>query len=445
MKSLAGRIFLILVVATVVIQVLSFGVVLGYLAQVKRAELYRFMAADLAMSRAVLLEQPAQQRARLIERLDRGFYRLVLQPAGQQNTPHDSGVILETIAPVQQKLGPEVPVRGIQLAPNVYGMEMPIDDVHKLVVSFGGKDPPFAPPPLGVVLGYLALVLLAVMPVAWLAVRLATRPLSRLAAAARALGANLNAPQVPETGTSEVVGAARAFNAMQRAIQKHLDERTQILASISHDLKTPLTRLRLRVGNLAPAEQRQRCEEDIDAMNALVQEGLDYAASAQLRERRVPLDLNRLVEDLSERASDMGQRVSTSGQLAAPYECAPRALERALQNLIDNGVKYGGGAQIVLSDTTDEIEIRVEDNGPGLPEDLLEKTFDPFFRAEQSRSRVTGGTGLGLSIARNLIRAHGGEIRLENRVAGGLAARVTLPRHPAASQRSDRKLSAGSA
>jgi len=329
---------------------------------------------------------------------------------------------------VRQKVGPEVPVHGVLLAPSVYGMEMPIDDVHKLVVSFEGRDAPFAPPPLGAILSYLALVMLAVMPVAWLAVRLATLPLSRLAAAARALGANLNAPQVPEKGTTEVAGAARAFNAMQRAIQKNLDERTQILASISHDLKTPLTRLRLRVAQLGPTDPRERCEADIDAMNALVQEGLDYAASAQLREQRVPLDVNRLVEDMVERAGDMGQRVNASGCLKAPFECAPRALERSLQNLVDNAVKYGGGAQLVLNDGTDEIEIRVEDNGPGLPENLLEKAFDPFFRAEQSRSRETGGTGLGLSIARNLIRAHGGEIRLENRAAGGLAACITLPR-----------------
>lgn len=428
MKSLAGRIFLILVVATVAIQVLSFGGVLGVMGHGKRAEMYRFMARDIDMSRAILREQPAESRASWIERLNRGYYKLIVQPAGVQNTHHDSRILREAIEPVRLKVGPAVPVRGIQLGPHAYGMEMPIDDVHKLVVVFENEDPPFGPPPLGVILSYLMLVMLAVMPAAWLAVRLATRPLSRLAAAARALGANLNAPQVPETGTTEVVGAARAFNAMQRAIQRNLDERTQILASISHDLKTPLTRLRLRVAELGPADQRERCEADIDAMNALVQEGLDYAASAQLREQRVPLDLNRLVEDIVERAGDMGQRVNASGQLKAPFECAPRALERSLQNLVDNAVKYGGGARVVLNDGSEQIEIRVEDNGPGLPEDLLEKAFDPYFRAEQSRSRETGGTGLGLSIARNLIRAHGGEIRLENRAAGGLAACITLPR-----------------
>jgi len=323
-----------------------------------------------------------------------------------------------------------VPVRPIAIeegGKHVPGLEFPVDGAQTLLVLFADKEMPFAPPPIRVILAYLLAVALATVLAAWFAVRLATQPLSRMAAAARALGANLNAPQIPEAGPTEVAGAARAFNAMQRAIQKHLDERTQILASISHDLKTPLTRLRLRVANVTPVESRARLEADIDAMSALIQEGLDYAASEKLREQRAPLDLNRLVEDIAERGGDTGHRVETSGRVDKPYECAPRALERAIQNLVDNAVKYGGRAHIRLQNGADHVEIRVEDDGPGMPEELLHKAFDPFFRAEHSRSRETGGTGLGLSIARNLVRAHGGDIHLENRAAGGLTARVVLP------------------
>ncbi|HEU0201623.1 MAG TPA: ATP-binding protein [Burkholderiaceae bacterium] len=432
MKSLAGRVFLILALATTAIQVLSFGGVLALTAREGRQTMFRFLAADVAFVQDLLRTQTPPLRETTLGLLNgRGYYELILQPVAQQNRITDDRSLAETAAPVQARLGPEqkvtpvlVPLPGDVLP----ALELPLDREQKLIVAFPDKKPPFAPPPPTVILLYIAVVSLSVMVVAWFAVRLATRPLARLAEAARVLGANLNAAQIPETGTTEVASAARAFNAMQRAIQKHVDERTQILASISHDLKTPLTRLRLRLANLSPADPRARCEEDIDAMNALVQEGLDYAASAQLRERRVPLDLNRLIEDLAERAGDMGQRVTTSGKLAAPLQCAPRALERAIQNLIDNAVKYGDGAHIALDENAEHVEIRIEDNGPGLPDELLEKAFDPFFRAEQSRSRETGGTGLGLSIARNLVRAHGGEIDLANRSAGGLTARIRLPK-----------------
>jgi protein-histidine pros-kinase len=429
MKSLAGRIFLILLVATVAIQALSFGGVLAFLGLEARRQMYDFMAADIAFVRNFVRSQAPHKREEALMQLNRGYYRFTLQSKDVHNDPFDDERLQATAKPVQDVLGADIVVRQVLVAGlNDKGLEIPIDEVHQLAVSFEGRDPPFSPPAPGVFVAYLVAIMLAVMPAAWLAVRLAVRPLSRLAAAARALGADLNAPQVPEAGTTEVAGAARAFNAMQRAIQKHLDERTQILASVSHDLKTPLTRLRLRIGNMAPAEQRVRCEADIDAMNALVQEGLDYAASAQVREQRVPLDLNRLVEDLAERAADVGARVQIRGRLSTAVQCAPRALERALQNLIDNAVKYGGGARIALADEADWVEVRVEDDGPGLPRELLERAFDPFFRAEHSRSRETGGTGLGLSIARNLIRAQGGDIELANGAAGGLVARVRLPR-----------------
>jgi protein-histidine pros-kinase len=435
MKSLAGRVFLILFAATVVVQVLSFGGVVAFHGIESRRQMYEFMAADLDFVCRFLRSQPPEVREAALKDLNRGYYELSLRPASLAYRPVESDRVREKVEPVQEKLGPDTPVRAV-MVPNGtdtrLGLEMPIDATQKLVVVFEGKEPPFSPPSIWVILAYLATVMVAVMPFAWFAVCIPIRPMRRFAEAARALGRNLNAPQVAETGPVEVVEAARAFNAMQRAIQKHVDERTQILASVSHDLKTPLTRLRLRVGDVAPEPLRQRLEADLDAMGTLVQEGLDYAQSAQVREQRVPLDLNRLVEDVAERAADMGQQVQTSGRLDAPCTCSPRAVERALQNLVDNAVKYGGCVHIRLSNGGGQVEIRVDDEGPGLPPELLDKAFDPFFRAEQSRSRETGGTGLGLSIARNLMRAHGGDITLENRAAGGLSARIVLPLNPAA-------------
>lgn len=441
MKSLNGRVFLIVFLATVVIQALSFGGVMLFHGKESRRQMYDFVAADLDFVCKFLREQPPERRHDLITKLDRGYYHLILKSADTDYPTYDSAAMRGKVSIVQERVGASTPVRGVRFgtAPDAaVGIEMPIDKAHKLFVKFDGKDPPFSPPPVNVILAYLALVTLAVLPFAWYAVCIATRPLSRFKDAAQALSKNLNSPQMcAEEGPVEVRDAARAFNSMQRAIQKHIDERTQILASISHDLKTPLTRLRLRLadgatnGSASGATngQRAKLEADIDAMSALVQEGLDFAASAQLREQRAPLDINLLLEDMAESAADIGQRVEVSGRLAKPYPCAPRAVERALQNLVDNAIKYGGSACIRVRDSADRIEICVEDDGPGLTQDMLQRAFDPFFRGEQSRNRGTGGTGLGLAIARNLIRAHGGDIVLENRPTGGLAARIVLPPH----------------
>lgn len=429
MKTLAARMFLILALATVAIQVLSFGGVLFGTARIERQKMIDFLGRDLAFAQRFLGSVPAAQRADWLPNLNRGFYQLRLQPAAQQNMIVDETSLNETAAIVRRHLAPGEPLQTVILDPGpnyLPGLEVRIDAQQKLLVLFPERKPPYPAPPLGLIAAYVAFVSLAVMAVAWFAVRLVTRPLRYGAEAARALAVNLDAPPVPERGPTEVTEMARAFNSMQRAIRKHLDERTRILVSVTHDLKTPLTRLRLRVGALDPDERRTRIEADIDALNALVQEGLDYAHSAQLREQIVPLDLNPLVESIAERATDAGQDVRVEGRCDAPVRCAPRALERALQNLVDNAVKYGERARIVLGRAGDRFEIRVEDDGPGLPDDLLEKVFEPFYRGESSRSRETGGTGLGLAIAQNLVQAQGGQIRMVNLSPRGLAACVTL-------------------
>ncbi len=430
MKTLAARVFLILLLATFAIQVLSFGGVMIGTAHTERAKLYDYLGHDVKLMRAILLDTAPAERAARMRLFQRGFYEPRLQAADSVNQAIPDTRIDEAIAPARRLLGPEVAVRAIvdaQDPDHLPGFEVPLDQTHKLLILFPTREPPYPAPPRGVIWLYLTFVTLGVMAVAWFAVRQVTRPLRLGAEAARTLAGNLDADPLAERGPAEVADVARAFNQMQRAIRRHLDERTQILASISHDLKTPLTRLRLRVAELDADERRAKLEADIDAMNTLVQEGLDYARSTQLREALVPVDLNPLVESIAERAGDLGQDVRVEGRLAAPVRCAPRALERALQNLVDNAVKYGDRARIVLSAEHQQAHLRIEDDGPGLPSELLNKVFEPFFRAETSRNRATGGTGLGLAIALNLIQAQGGRLHLENGPMRGLVAEISLP------------------
>jgi protein-histidine pros-kinase len=439
MKSLAARLFLILVLVTVGIQVFSFGGVMVLAGREGRTSMNEFMASDAVLTLQRLQGLPrVEQTAQLAELNKRGYFRFHLEAADEINKRPtlQSAALVDTAQTLQRRLvqasaAPHALARPIswQYQGQEYpAVELPFDSQQKLVISFPTRKPPFAPPSMGAILIYLLAVSLLVMAAAWWAVRLATRPLTRLASAAQSLGQNLDAPPLPEAGPSEVRRASSAFNTMQRAIQAHLNERTQILASISHDLKTPLTRLRLRLGTLPEGEDRQRLEQDIDAMNLLIQEGLDYAHSSQLREPLVPVDMNALLETVVERYTDMGQSVQLEGNASSPVQCAPRALERALQNLVDNAVKYGERARIQLRQDGHTLHIRIEDDGPGVPPALLDRILEPFFRTETSRNRDTGGTGLGLAIAHNLLRAQGAQLRLSNRQPQGLVATVVFAR-----------------
>ena len=267
----------------------------------------------------------------------------------------------------------------------------------------------------------------------WFAVRLATRPLSRMAEAARALGEDPERAPMDTRGPTEVSQAAQAFNQMQQRIREHVSERTRILAAISHDLQTPITRLRLRAELLDDEPLRTRVQADLDSMQALIKEGLVYARSLDDATPAQAIDVDSLLEALREDALDMGWKVSLSGGVGARVHARLTAVRRALWNLIENGAKFGGAVEIQVSSTPQMIEIRIRDHGPGLPESELEKVFEPFYRLETSRNRDTGGTGLGLAIARNLLRRQQGQVHLHNHPAGGLEAVVVLPRKPGSS------------
>ncbi len=270
----------------------------------------------------------------------------------------------------------------------------------------------------------LLIVLLALVVVRWL-----TRPLTRLAKAAQDLGKDLHAPPLPTEGPQEVRQAAQAFNQMQAQLQQGAHAREELLAAVSHDLRSPLTRLRLRTEMLPDEAARARWRADLDDMQELVDSILDYSSANQLRGAREPLDLHALLQTVVDDAVEAGHPVTLSGPLLAPYPGYARSLKRALANVVDNAVRYGGSACIALDEKNGVVEVSVIDDGPGIPSDQRERMLQPFQRLEASRSARHGGTGLGLSIAVAIVQAHGGQLRLEDgRHGRGLRVRILLPR-----------------
>jgi len=260
--------------------------------------------------------------------------------------------------------------------------------------------------------------------------RTITRPLTRLASAADAFGRGERVAPLDETGARELREATHAFNTMQERLHRYLDSRTHVLAAMSHDLRTPLTRLKLRVETLDDDKLRARFSEDLDETIAMVTNALNLFKGVG-DEPLVATDVGALVEDVCREARELGADVAISGAL--PHDALlvkPQALKRCLTNLVSNAVKYGERATVVVEDGA-ELVLRVLDEGPGIPEQSLEQVFEPFFRLESSRNSATGGTGLGLGIARDIAQAHGGSLVLRNRTPRGLEAVLRLPKNRA--------------
>ena len=287
--------------------------------------------------------------------------------------------------------------------------------------------PQAAAMPMRVALTLLVL-LGTVIVLSLVAVRWVTGPLSSLASAAEKLGEDINRPPLPEAGPVEVQRAAKAFNTMQRRLARFISDRTRVLTAMSHDLKTPITRMRLRTELLDDETVRTKFVRDLDEMESMVTQTLEFMRDTSAGEPLQRVDIMALLESLQTDYQDTGRPVEIQGSVVHPYSGRPLALRRCLTNLVENAVRYGDRATIKVEDSARAITVRVLDEGPGIPEPELEQAFEPFFRGEASRSRETGGTGLGLGIARNIARAHGGELVLRNRAGGGLEAILTLPR-----------------
>lgn len=274
-------------------------------------------------------------------------------------------------------------------------------------------------------LAALAVFAFSVLIIAGLAVRSLTGPLRTLARAAENLGRDLNHPPLPERGSREVRQATRAFNAMQQRLRENLEQRGRMLAAVSHDLKTPITRLRLRAEMLSDEGLRQRFQSDLAEMEKLVQSTLDFMRGEHLAHDPEPVELMGLLQELAAEAGETGGEVVVTGPGPVYTPGEPLALKRCLGNLIDNALRYGGGAEVRIRLSGDHVQVCVRDSGPGIPEADLERVFDPYYRLDASRSAATGGTGLGLGIARNIARGHGGDLTLHN-TGVGLEARVSL-------------------
>jgi signal transduction histidine kinase len=273
----------------------------------------------------------------------------------------------------------------------------------------------------------LLLMALAIAMVAWVTARRIVGPMRALAAGADRLGRGLDVEPLPVTGPTEVRDTTEAFNWMQARLTRFVADRTDMLAALSHDLRSPLTAMRLRLEMLDEGEDGARLKALVDEMQEMVEATMEFARGVARSEPAVELDLAGLLADLVGDASAGEGKAVMLPAHPVLATVRPTALKRALRNLIDNAIRYGDKAVVEIAATAGTAVITVADLGPGLPEDQLDKVFEPFVRLEGSRSRETGGVGLGLAIARTIVQAHGGEIVLRNRSEGGLEATVRLP------------------
>jgi len=258
------------------------------------------------------------------------------------------------------------------------------------------------------------------------AVRLAVQPVRMLAGAADRLSRNIDEPPLAEAGAIEIRSAARAFNRMQDRLRRHVNSRALAFASMSHDLRTPLTRMRLRIESLGDGA-KAKLGGDLDEIEALASTVLDVTRGLAPDEPMIPIDLDVLAKRLASEYAQMGRSLETRGS-ASPIDARPVALRRALVNVVDNAFKYGSEVVLELEDAPQEVHVHVLDRGPGIPTDELEKVLYPFYRVEASRNRETGGAGLGLAIAKDIVEGHGGRLEVANRPDRGLRVTLHLPR-----------------
>jgi signal transduction histidine kinase len=272
----------------------------------------------------------------------------------------------------------------------------------------------------------LAAAALAVTPLAWWFARRISAPITAFASAAERLGRDPDAPPLQIRGSTEVTAAAAAFNLMQERLKRYVSNRTTMIGAIAHDLRTPLTRLRFRI-EAAPDELKAKLAADLDEMEAMVTSTLAFVQDATRPVERTKLEVSSLVETVMDEAAETGADAAVERTERAVVDGDPIALKRLVTNLVDNALKFGSSARGRVFSEAGMAILEIDDDGPGVPEDEIERAFEPFHRLEGSRSRETGGAGLGLAVVRAIARGHGGEVTLHNRAEGGLRARVAIP------------------
>jgi signal transduction histidine kinase len=444
-KSLAGRLAALLVLTLVVAQVVSFAMFAG-----ERIAAFRTAHREELLVRVVSLvqvieETPPALHERLIEATDSAVLRVSLDAepradaAGDEDSPlrrrlaaalarPEADVRLTAIERPWQRhrrMGAEDRDGGERRRrPRWISVSVKLADGRWL--NAAAERPPA--PPLGA--AFLASFLIsaaAIGIVGAAGVRWASRPMRQLARAADRLGRGDISVTLPETGPEETRLANAAFNRMRERLDRFVRDRTAMLAAIAHDLRTPITTLRLRAEFVEDEETRAALLSTLAEMQAMTEATLAFARGDAESEPSRPADLAALVESVIEDAAESGRDAAFEPSPALTIVCRPLALKRAVGNLVDNATFHGKRAHARLERRGDEALILIDDDGPGIPEADLERVFEPFVRLEASRSRATGGTGLGLSIARSILRSHGGDVRLENRPEGGLRVLATLP------------------
>jgi signal transduction histidine kinase len=280
--------------------------------------------------------------------------------------------------------------------------------------------------PVEIMVAAVIAVVLASAAAAFMARRV-VRPLSELTTAAAAMAAGSGRPHVAEQGPEDVRNAAVAFNVMAEKVARTLESQRHLLSAVGHDLRTPLTAMRINLEFIEDRELREGLMHNLDELQTLTEQVL-AAARGTGGETKRNVDLSALVESLCTDLDELGEPVHWSGHSPAPISCRPNEIRRAVRNLVENAVAYGQKAEVRIADDSENYEVVVEDEGPGIPETDHQRVFEPFVRLESSRNEATGGTGLGLTLVKAIVEGHGGAVVLENRPEGGLRARMRLPR-----------------
>ncbi len=424
-RTLRWRLFLILFAGLAAAHALSFYVLFMERYMSAEAVMLGNLKRDVGTSIAVLDRLPADERLRWLPALARPNYHYELGPgiAGVPDMGSNSAEIAETI---RQGAGRQFPVTVETIPGPRHRLQahVTLSDHSQVTIDIFPQVMPLAAW-LPYVLGAQLLLLILCI---WFAVHSAIRPLLRFASAAETLDPSKKVPRLDEGGPIEVAYAATAFNAMRDRITRYLEERVQILAAISHDLQTPITRMKLRAEISEDSPERDKLINDLSEIERLVNDGVAYARSAHGdAEKKSRIDVGSFIESIVSDYQDTGKPVRCVRDVDLVAVTRPHALRRILTNLIDNALKFAGEVEIEVDKTPEgSLRIAVLDRGPGIPEDQLQAVLQPFYRVEHSRNRDTGGTGLGLAIAHQLAQAVNGVLQLKNRTGGGLSAEVTL-------------------
>lgn len=435
-KTLYGRIVLLLAVGLVGAQIIGASIHLSERFRLLSKTISVELSQQIAAVYRTINSQPESTHASLTASLSTPRVKLkILDTAPQalagEGSQTKNQKLTEYAARFEQSLAqalsPDVETRLIRLPQaSDYKFEVAAQLQNKKWLYVAGGPPPevFGQPwhaTIGLIFMLLVIVLLVVI-----VARSTVRPLTRLAQAAHNVAQDLKHPPLPEDGPSEVQEAARAFNTMQKRIRESIEEREHFLAAVSHDLKTPITRLRLRAEMLPEIRLRDEISNDVNELQQLIDDALNFLRGQSVDESAKPIDLVALVESVADDFRYAGE-VEVNAPDSLRFNGKPIALQRAFRNLVDNAIKYGERARVNLRQDQGAVFITVDDDGPGLPPEQLEMAFEPFFRGESSRSRETGGTGLGLAVVRLVAHSHGGKVQLTNLSQGGLRAEMMLP------------------